>query len=65
MGMEIGIEKCIILIMKRGSRARAEGIERPNQERIRTCGKLLEKIGSKYQTSRHKRKNKSDSEERE
>ena len=38
--LELGIEKCTILIMKRGKRETIEGIELSNQERIRTLGKM-------------------------
>ena len=36
MGMEFGVEKCTILIMKCEKRKITEGIEPPNQERIST-----------------------------
>ena len=60
--MEFDIEKCAILILKSGKREITEGIELPNQEKIRTLG-VKEKdkysqIRSEYhQTSRDKRKN--------
>ena len=38
IGMEFGIEKCDILMMISGKRETTEGIEQPNQERIRTLG---------------------------
>ena len=38
IGMEFGIEKCALLIMKSERRETAERIELPNQERIRTLG---------------------------
>ena len=38
IGMEFGREKCTILIMKSGKRQIMEGIELPNQKRIRTLG---------------------------
>ena len=38
MGMEFGLEKCAMLVMKSGKRRRTDGIERPNQEKIRTLG---------------------------
>ena len=44
-GMEFGIEKCVMLIKKSGKRQIIEGIEEPNQERIRT---LKEKKNYKY-----------------
>ena len=37
--MEFGIEKCAIIVMKSGKRHITEGIELPNQEKIRTLGK--------------------------
>ena len=37
-GMEFGIEKCAMLIMKSGKRHQTEGMELPNQEKIRTLG---------------------------
>ena len=40
MGMEFGIEKCALLVMKKGKKHRAEGMELPNQDNIRT---LVEK----------------------
>ena len=39
IGMEFGIEKCDMLVMKSGKRHRTEGIELPNQDNIRTLGK--------------------------
>ena len=43
--MDFGIEKCDMLIMTCGKRQITEGIELPNQERIRTLG---EKENYKY-----------------
>ena len=43
--MEFGIEKCVMLIMKSGKRQITEGIEMPNQERIRALG---QKKNDKY-----------------
>ena len=37
-GMEFGIEKCVMLIIKRGNQQIAEGIELPKQDKIRTLG---------------------------
>ena len=37
-GIEFGIEKCTMLIMKNRKRHMTEGIELPNQEKIRTLG---------------------------
>ena len=36
IGMEFGIEKCTLLVMKRGRRHLTDGIELPNQDKIRT-----------------------------
>ena len=55
--MDFGIEKYAILIMKSRKRKITEGIQLPNQERIRTLGKngkvqILGNIGSgHHQTS--------------
>ena len=38
IGMEFGIERCATLIMRYGKRHRTEGIELPNQEKIKTLG---------------------------
>ena len=38
IGMEFGIEKCAMLIMKSGKRHLNDGMEPPNQEKIRTLG---------------------------
>ena len=38
IGIEFGIEKCAILIMKSGKRETAEGIELLSQKSIRTIG---------------------------
>ena len=43
--MEFGIEKCTMLVMKNGKRYMANGMELPNQEKIRT---LREKETHKY-----------------
>ena len=45
IGMEFGIEKCVLLIMKTRKRQITERIELPNQERIRMLG---EKENYKY-----------------
>ena len=34
--MEFGIEKCALLVMKSGKRQLTDGIELPNQDKIRT-----------------------------
>ena len=36
IGMEFGIEKCAMLVMKSGKRHLTDGMELPNQDRIRT-----------------------------
>ena len=36
IGMEFGIEKCTLLVMKSGKRHLTDGIELPNQDKIRT-----------------------------
>ena len=38
IGMEFGIGKCAMLVMKSGKRHRTDGIELPNQDKIRTLG---------------------------
>ena len=43
--MEFGIEKCSMLVMKSGTRHLADGMELPNQDKIRTLG---EKEAYKY-----------------
>ena len=43
--MEFGVEKCIMLVMKSGKRHLTEGVELPNQEKLRT---LEEKETDKY-----------------
>ena len=43
--MEFGIEKCTMLVMKRGKRHLTWGMELPNQDKIRTFG---EKETCKY-----------------
>ena len=36
IGMEFGIEKCAMLVMKSGKRHPTDGMELPNQDKIRT-----------------------------
>ena len=36
--MEFGIEKCAMLVMKSGKRHMTDGMEQPNQDKIRTLG---------------------------
>ena len=36
--MEFGIEKCVMIVMKSGERHIIEGVELPNQEKLRTLG---------------------------
>ena len=38
IGMESGIEKCAMLVMKSGRRHMTEGMELPNQDKIRKLG---------------------------
>ena len=38
IGMEFGIEKCAMLVMKSGKRHTTDGMELPNQNKIRTLG---------------------------
>ena len=39
IGMKFGKEKCAMLVMKSGKRHTTDGIELPNQDKIRTYGK--------------------------
>ena len=45
IGMEFGKEKCAMQVMKSGERHFTDGMERPNQDKIRT---LEEKETNKY-----------------
>ena len=45
IGMEFGIEKCTILVMKIGKRHITEGVELPNQVVIRTHGEKETYLG--------------------
>ena len=38
VGMEFGIEKCVMLVMKSGKQHLTDGMELPNQDKIRTLG---------------------------
>ena len=38
IGMEFGIEKCAMLVMKNGKRHMSDGMELPNHDKIRTLG---------------------------
>ena len=38
IGMEFGIEKCPMLVMKSGKRHLTDGMELPNRDKIRTLG---------------------------
>ena len=38
IGMEFGIEKCVKLVMKSVKQYRTDGMELPNQDKIRTLG---------------------------
>ena len=40
IGMEFGIEKCALLVMKSGKRHLTDGIELPNQDKIRTLAEI-------------------------
>ena len=51
--MEFGIEKCTMLVMKSGKRHLTDGMELPNQEKIRT---LEEKETYKYMGIGNERK---------
>ena len=39
IGMECGIEKCAMLVMKSGKQYMTDGMELPNQDKIKTLGK--------------------------
>ena len=39
IGMEFGLEKCAILVMKCDKRYLTDGLELPNQDKIRTLAK--------------------------
>ena len=45
IGIKFGIEKCAMLVMKSRKRHLTDGMERPNQDKIRTLG---EKETCKY-----------------
>ena len=38
-GMEFGIGYCVMLVMKNGKRHRIDGMEQPNQDKIKTLAK--------------------------
>ena len=38
IGMEFGIEKCVMLVMKSGKQVLTGGMELPNQDKLRTLG---------------------------
>ena len=38
IGMEFGVEKCVMLVMKIGKRHMTDGMEQPNHDKIRTLG---------------------------
>ena len=40
IGMEFGIEKCAMLVMKTGKRHMTDGIELLNHDKIRTLGEI-------------------------
>ena len=54
IGMEFAKEKCAMLVMKSGKRHRTDGMELPNQDKIRTHG---ENEGWHHQTSANERQN--------
>ena len=41
IGMEFGIEKCAMLVMKRGKQHMTDGMELPNRDKIRSLGKKM------------------------
>ena len=63
--MEFGIEKCVMFIMGSGKGQITEGMELPNQERIKTLGEketfkylgILEADGTKQVEMKEKNKN--------
>ena len=63
IGMEFGIEKCALLVMKNGKWHLADGIELPNQDKIRTLAEneilqILRNLGCwHHQTSRNEKQN--------
>ena len=38
IGMELGTEKCVMLVRKSGKQHLTDGMELPNQDKIRTLG---------------------------
>ena len=56
--MEFGIEKCAMLIMKRGRRGTTEGIEPQNQKSIKTLGekRKLQESGNWKRISSNKQR---------
>ena len=59
IGMEFGIEKCALFVMKSGKRHLTDGIELPNQEKIRTLAEneTYKYLGWQHQTSRNEKQN--------
>ena len=59
IGMEFGIEKCAMLIMKSGKRHLTDGMELPNQDKIRKRNiQILGHLGSwRHQISGDERQN--------
>ena len=45
IGMECSIEKCAMPVMKSGKRHLTDGMELPNQDKIRTLGEILGHLG--------------------
>ena len=62
IGMKFGIEKCALLVMKIGKQHLTDGIELPNQDKIRTLAenetyKYLGILEADHQTSRNEKQN--------
>ena len=53
IGMQFGLDKCVVLIMKRGKIVKSGGIESPNDEEIRS---LKQKDSYKYPVVLHSTK---------
>ena len=63
IGMEFGIEKCAMLVMKSGKRHLTDGNELPNQDKMKTLGKKMKLTNTwaswklTHQTSGNERQN--------
>ena len=59
IGMEFGIEKCVLLVMKSGKQHLTDGIELPNQDKIRILGEkeTYKYLGIKWRWKKKLRKN--------